>query len=71
MDGAKIFFSHMVKARILFCQNQSQNIFVKKKTQAPPPGSLMVAPLHDIVQLLNGHIGLNHAHPDGSIQICT
>ena len=36
MDGAKIFFSHMVKARIFFFgQNQGQNIFFKK-TQAPP-----------------------------------
>ena len=42
MDGAKIFFSHMVKARIFFLPKPGPE-YLKKKNQAPPPpGSLMV-----------------------------
>ena len=36
MDGAKIFFSHMVKARIILFAKTRARIFFSKKTQAPP-----------------------------------
>ena len=37
MDGAKIFFSHMVKARIFLFAKTRARIFKKKKNQASPP----------------------------------
>ena len=62
MDGAKIFFSHMVKARIFFLAKTRARIFFSKKTQAPPPGSLMVAPLER-----NAQMSLLQAHPQFSL----
>ena len=37
MDGAKIFCSHMVEARILFGLNPGPKYFFQKKTQPRPP----------------------------------
>ena len=42
MDGVKIFFSHMVKARIFALSKLGPDCFLNP---APLPGSLMVAPL--------------------------
>ena len=43
MDGVKIFFSHMVKARIFVLSKPGPDCFLNP-APPPPPGSLMVAP---------------------------